>query len=269
MFGSPYGNLSDAVSVLFYSANWHSYECVQGLVKACGINNGLYWSLALEEQFYIVLPLVMVFARKYLVAICVVGIIIQLPFNRPIFSALWITRTDALLLGVLIALARERPDSLLYRPGLLKLDAVRIPMLAFILIGMSILAIGSVVSFSVSLLAIGAGALVWAASFNEGLLFRKQHRILVWIGGRSYAIYLVHSICFFATMELLTRIAGGTEQIKTPGYSVALMAIGLCLTALVAEISARYLEKPLQNYGRRAAEQLNAEAALKRPYVGH
>ncbi|MFD2058780.1 acyltransferase family protein [Mesorhizobium calcicola] len=263
VFGSFYGNLSDAVAVLFYSANWHFYECATKAVEPCGIHQGLYWSLSLEEQFYIVLPLVIVFARKYLMAICIGGMLLQLPLDRDIHSALWITRTDALLVGVLIALCRNNnPGSLLFKPDFLRNDAVRIPLLVFILTGMALLAAGSVVSFSVSLIALGGGALVWAASFNEGLLLRKQHSVLVWIGSRSYAIYLLHNIAFISSKVLLAGIVGDRDKIGAHAYSISLVVVGLGLTAVLAELSARYLEKPLQKHGRRIAERLRNPIAI-------
>lgn len=264
LFGSPYGNLADAVSVLFYSANWHYFQCTTKVIKTCGINDGLYWSLSLEEQFYIVLPLVMVFARKYLVIICIGGILLQFPFHRDGASGLWTIRTDALLYGVLIALARGRPDSQLFKPAFLRSDAVRIPLFLFILTGMALLATGSVVTFSVSLIAIGGAALVWAASFNEGLLFRRNHPILIWIGSRSYAIYLLHTVSFIIARMMFTWVVGDRDQVGTVAYTVAALVLGLGFTALFAELSARYLEKPLQDRGRRISATMLRQARLSK-----
>ncbi|BCH11923.1 acyltransferase [Mesorhizobium sp. 131-3-5] len=254
-FGTPYANLADAVSVLFYSANWHSYSCWKQTVKACGINNGLYWSLSLEEQFYILLPLAMVFARKHLVAICIVGILIQIPFDRVATQALWFTRTSGLLFGVLIALARANPDSYFFKPSLLRNDLIRIPLFAFMLTGLGMIAMGSIVTFPLFLLALGSAALVWVASFDEGLLFKKRHPLLIWIGSRSYAIYLLHTVSFLIVKELLARIAGAAN-IVTPTYSVIYLVASLGLTAALAELSARYFEKPLQRQGRLISQRI-------------
>ncbi|RFQ09435.1 acyltransferase, partial [Pseudomonas sp. ATCC 13867] len=62
----------------------------------------MYWSLSLEEQFYLLLPLLILFVRgRWLPVLLGAWVLFQLVQAR----GLWLMafRTDALLLGVLLA----------------------------------------------------------------------------------------------------------------------------------------------------------------------
>ena len=65
---------------------------------------------------------------------------------------------------------------------------------------------------------------------------------MVWIGRRSYSMYLVHVLCLNA-VETRFRIDSG------PRAAVAL-ALAFCLAAAVAEILYRLIEQPARQYGR-------------------
>ena len=68
----------------------------------------MYWSLSLEEQFYFVLPFLAVFAgKKYLPWLLALAIFVQFPMERDAWDPGWSFRTDAICIGVLIALFRE------------------------------------------------------------------------------------------------------------------------------------------------------------------
>lgn len=106
--GTPKGNIIDALSAVAQVANFHFWACYAFPATTCGIDQ-VYWSLSLEEQCYIVLPVLLYFANRRTIApiLCVV-VLIQVFLPRPILSLLWFVRTDALALGALLALLQHR-----------------------------------------------------------------------------------------------------------------------------------------------------------------
>lgn len=106
--GTPKGNIIDALSAVAQVANFHFWACYAFPATTCGIDQ-VYWSLSLEEQCYILLPVLLYFANRRTIApiLCVV-VLIQVFLPRPILSFLWFVRTDALALGALLALLQHR-----------------------------------------------------------------------------------------------------------------------------------------------------------------
>ncbi|WDR37995.1 acyltransferase [Pseudomonas serboccidentalis] len=267
IFGSAIGILGDAVAVVFYSANWHAYQCVKEVTPLCGIN-AHYWSLSLEEQFYIVLPLTLLFFRKYLLPVCLLLIAIQFPLQRDIFSSLWITRIDPILYGVVIALIKDTDLYLHIKPGMMRNVKARWTFIVVMLVSMSLLAGGKVISFSVGLLAVASGLFVLIASYNEGLLFPSlaKNRVLLWLGSRSYALYLLHSVAFFIVIEGCSRIAGSRTLIETPEHTLALAIGGVLMTIALVEVAHRLIEVPFRRLGNKPTEKmLQQEDLTKEP----
>jgi peptidoglycan/LPS O-acetylase OafA/YrhL len=96
--------------------------------------------------------------------------------------------------------------------------------------------------------------LVWLASLERGLVFEIPivSSILEYIGSRSYSMYLAHIAILVIMLHnanhygpifptwLLTSSMGG----------VALFMIFVSLTTLAAEVSYRWIEKPIIEYGK-------------------
>ena len=68
-FGTLAGNIGDLTAVALNLSNYHFVNCYLGghASPSCG-NNGIYWSISLEEQFYFVF-LLLVFMKKSWIAL--------------------------------------------------------------------------------------------------------------------------------------------------------------------------------------------------------
>ncbi|OUL82341.1 acyltransferase family protein [Paraburkholderia hospita] len=248
-------DLSDFAAIALHVANIHFYECGRGS-GLCGqfVN---YWSLALEEQFYLVLPLLFLMFRKSTVYVLISLVLLQLFIPRgPGTSILNVLKTDALLFGVLIAMFSGTNIYRILDPNLRssKFRFIIPPLLLFCLVAVPRY---EVVSFYTGLLAIVCAIIVWLCSYNRGYFFpfRLVMRPLKWIGDRSYAIYLIHGPMVVLTREIWQRICppvgpfGGSYTLRF-SLTAAILIFGL------ADLNFRFVERPLRRRGKRYADRI-------------
>lgn len=255
--GTPIGNAIDSLSAVAQVANFHFWSCYAIPQTTCGIDQ-VYWSLSLEEQSYILLPILLYFAnRRTVVAILCAAVLLQMFLPRPILSFLWFIRTDALALGALLAILKQGTflDSL--NPYYLSnklLSRICFSVLCALLA--AIPGAGANIPFHTGMIALVSATMVWVASYdsNYALPNGLLKNILVYIGSRSYAIYLIHVPMYRATREIWTRIEGGSSVIDGH-YSLRFTVTALVLTFICAELNFRFLETPLRKYGARLADR--------------
>lgn len=229
---------------------------------------GMTWSLAVEEQFYLTLPLIVLFfSGRSLRRIVLSGIVLA-PFLRLLLYLVWPAnrmasfvlmpcRADALLLGVLAAILMRDTN---WRK---KIESDRIFFAAAIpvfLLGMA-WAIWRSVPFDSPTMAILGYS--WMAFFyftillfvitRPGNFSARALRVpwLRWLGSLAYGTYLLHQII----LEQAFRFFGINPPIVKDIRSLAVTVGALFLTLLVAGISWTYFEKPLVKVGHRAEYQ--------------
>jgi peptidoglycan/LPS O-acetylase OafA/YrhL len=248
----------DVVAALFYVSNWWQILLQESYFAQAGRPPVLrhLWSLAVEEQFYILFPAFFVWllsrhgrdrTRNVLIGVAVASAIwmavLYEPYTDP--SRVYFgtdTRLSGLLLGAALAVV--------WTPWRTKATASR--------------AAGPVLD------AVGACALVvlvwffWRVNEFDPFVYRggfllldvccvvliavlvhpsaRLSRLLalpplVWIGVRSYSIYLWHWPIFMVTRPELDLPFGGLP--------VLVIRVGLTLVA--AELSYRFVEQPIRN----------------------
>lgn len=259
----------DALAAFFYVTNWYFVFSHQSYFQSVG-RPSLFehlWSLAVEEQFYLVWP-VLFFVGMRLAGRRGMGFLALL---LAVASSVWMgllyspdadpsrvyygtdTRAAELLFGA--ALAFVRPPGRLHEPGgFLSIPAWRrrltLPPLALDLTGLaflgativSMLLIGEFEPFLyrggfalVSLLTLGviAVAVEPRSRFGTRMLGWEPLR---WVGLRSYSIYLWHWPVFDMTRPALDVPMGGWP----------LLALRLGVTVLLADLSYRFVETPIR-----------------------
>jgi len=239
-----------------------------------GILHSHYWSLSLEEQFYIIFPLCFFFVKRpWFIALLILAIAVQFFWKRPFFHPFWFVKTDALCWGVLIAFLSYSKlyYSKLY--GQLRLFVCRHAYLAQGLMLVLIVALPFVASkiqgvftmqpYGVGVVALMSAAIVLLASFDFKSVDRDKSlvRCLLYLGSRSYALYIIHMILYFSVW----RITYYYSPVIDSHYMQAIFNVALCLIALgftlvLAEWNYRVIEKPLRLKGR----QLSTDYILGR-----
>jgi peptidoglycan/LPS O-acetylase OafA/YrhL len=194
------------LSCFAYVSNW----VMVGGVSIDPLNHT--WSLAIEEQFYLVWPALIILLRGRLLTFAVVGIVIasvvRLIATGPLESFSTITRADAILVGCVLALTRARWPTPIAAVGLVALFAVTLLNPSF---------------------DVGVPATMLATAAVIGGRLELLGRLAP-IGLRAYSLYLWNS-----PMTLLFGSVG---------------PIAPLLTILIGELSFQLFEAPVLRRGR-------------------
>ena len=261
-FGQLRSDLPASGAAFAQMANFYFIACKheQAWGWPCG-KADVYWSLSLEEQFYLVFPFLIYFLRRSTLRVVLLALIAaQIFLIRPVDGALWFTRTDAISFGVLIALARR--DGWLDAPGKVVQQHPRLAGFAALLLAVAVASISVMPSLQINagLLALTSAGLVFIASVNADVIVPVAYlrQGLLWIGSRSFSLYLAHIPVMLATREIFYRASHKDPSLVPPAAAVILVA--LVLLGLCAEGTYRVIETPFRLFGRQVAKNWKVNA---------
>lgn len=237
---------------------------------------GVTWSLAVEEQFYLTLPLAIRFLSRRALVRFILFAIVCAPLLRAYFLHrfpgdffTWYTlmpcRADSLLLGVLGAIVLREPQ---WRSWLLGKRLLQ-SAIAILLLGAAYLGWRAPSSSGTVMVTVGFTwlALTYLSILLYALLYRGSwlSHCLRWnwlrgLGAISYGAYLFHE--FFLAM-----VYGRTPWVRS-WHDVGLSVIVLVLTISFCQLSWVYFERPLVKIGHRASyEFITTEPAGTAPSI--
>jgi peptidoglycan/LPS O-acetylase OafA/YrhL len=247
----------DLISTLLYYANWHFVASGQGYFVQFLTPSPLRhtWSLAIEEQFYLIWPIICAVAlmlasgkRRIIAAVCVVGLL----GSAIAMAALYVpgdpsrayygtdARMHQLLIGALLAVLMGQLGSLRLR----RFASVVGPVAALTLL-ISFVLLPDQASVYYQGLSVGlafvTAALVWSVEISPHSLLGRalSLRPMAWIGEISYGLYLWHWPIIIA----IVSPTGPFIQLPSPwGISIE----RLILTFGLATTSFYLLEQPIQ-----------------------
>jgi peptidoglycan/LPS O-acetylase OafA/YrhL len=217
----------------------------------------VYWSLALEEQFYLLFPLMILICRKRLVWALLALVAVQILTVRT--PLLMVVRTDALALGVLLAMWSAQPGYQRWEPTFLRRPWAGGLLLTVVLGLMSMLATEGfhLAHYRVGSIAILSAIVVWVASYNRDYLMPcgLLKNLMTWVGSRSYGIYLIHIPAYFLVREFSYRLQAA-DLPNPAGHPILTLLMTGALIAVLCEFNYRVIEMPMRNRGASLAKRL-------------
>lgn len=258
----------EVLSAVFYSSNWYLILHHVSYFEQFGPPSplGHLWSLAVEEQFYLVWPLILGLGLRYLprrkwiiggtvviaIASAVAMALIYMPGHDP--SRVYYgtdTRAFALLAGAVLAMAKpsRKMNAELSGKSRLALDAAGSAGLLIVLwmIGNTSQYQTSLYRGMLLLYSVAAACLVAVLAHPASRLGRLfGWRPLRWLGECSYGIYLWHYPVIILT----------SPAVNTNGISLSRTLWQVAASIVLAAISRYLIEDPIR-YGRR--KQLRTE----------
>ncbi len=248
----------DSLAALFYVSNWwyiyHKLSYFDNFNQISPLNH--FWSLAVEEQFYVVWPFIISLGLYYIkkqsrmiLLICLGAFasalamaILYEPGVDP--SRIYYgtdTRAFSLLIGAVLALVwpSNRLANKIIPKARFILDVVGGIALIIILVMFwktnqydPFLYKGGMVLLSIATALLVANLAHPASRIAQFLQFRP----LRWVGVRSYGIYLWH-------YPILTLT---TPKVNAGDFSIIRAILQFLLIILIAQISWKFIEKPIR-----------------------
>jgi peptidoglycan/LPS O-acetylase OafA/YrhL len=228
-------SVRDSAWYLFYASN--IVLAMRGFHGTLGVT----WSLAVEEQFYLIWPaLVRWLSVERMKALCI-GIIVVAPVLRalvfPLLGWRWCftftpLRADAFAWGAVIALGSVEFFKRFARLILALSLAITVPALALGLFERELWWV-SAVGYTIT--GMGAAAGLWLTlQARRGWLAVAPLR---YVGKVSYGIYLLHGTCAIAVSRFFP-VEEGVWQ------SIEFVVVGSAFSIGAATLSYRYFETP-------------------------
>jgi peptidoglycan/LPS O-acetylase OafA/YrhL len=274
----------DVIGGFFYGSNWYQLFVGLGYTAAFDFAPLRHlWSLAVEEQFYVLWPLVMVallgrkgtrkvadVSRWLFVAAVVIAIVTALLYHPGVIGdpsetpeAYWfigdrpISKLDFLYIGTFSrasGILLGAGFAMLWRPYAVMRSPLRTTGSLFD--ALALLALAGFVWMCWNIYLVGPSGAADARLFRGGMFVASVltvvmiaavshpgarsnkvigNPVLVWIGVRSYGLYLYH----WPIYQAIRKLAGNK-------LSVSEFVLAMVLTVLVTEVSFRLIETPIR-----------------------
>lgn len=246
---SPYLTARGALAALFGVSNFYWSHCFQGTAAICGNGdyNGVTWSLSLEWQLYAILALSFYFlGRYYALAILLALTVVLSSFPATMFSLPWVFRPGAFTAGCVVYY----------------LNSAGVPFIR----GLSVwtcrimLGVGALLCVTAPNIlpphwvfwgmGIGAGLCMASALRGDSYSKGRVGTWALWIGERSYSIYLCHLPLMVFVAVILKRMNAASFS---HGQTLSGFVLFAALTIVCSSISYSFVEQRFMRVGARDA----------------
>ena len=237
---------SHALSALSYTSNYY-------LALTGDPNNGFShtWSLAIEEQFYLLWPVIFIAFRKNLrrmttLLICIIlatwvyraVLCLGFAIDQGYIQSAFDTRFDALMVGCMIAVLLKRNAIPSFWRGVTSSSMLPLATIALLMISVYagevyIARYRDVVGFAIEPLLVGIFIVQMIALSSRKGWSWLESRPVRFLGRISYSLYLYQQLTLYSTRKALS------------GFPVIVQFVGvIAVTVIAATLSHYFVERP-------------------------
>ncbi|NIX77001.1 acyltransferase family protein [Microvirga terricola] len=244
-FGPLRGNIIQALSAAlfvynFYIPNWTA-------------TFGVFWSLALEEQFYLVFPLLSWLPSRWRLPLLVLPIIAFFFVHRPAGTYPVFFPLDTLCYGVLIALFHRSGLRDRFEPRFLQIAALRYLNIALSILGLILIPqLCQNVTSGTSLMTLVCVWIIFCSSYDKGYMIPPAAGWMRGMGKVSFSAYLCHMPAFLVAREAAISL-GASFSLSDQVKNLVAVVFGVSLASAMSVLSYRFIESPSRRISRGTA----------------
>lgn len=208
-----------------------------------------YWSIGVEEQFYLFWPWVARFSKTKLLKVAVLILILLFAakiaawfvWGAPsfVYRFFMVTRFHCMMIGAISAILFASQNQLFIRIFTHKFTQALAWFLFFIM-GFGLIHVPAVIGQEV--IAVVSVSMILGQVINERRLFNLERPVFDFVGKISYGIYVIHPLIVL----LLSRLFKPLEMNMFLKYVLVYSSV-IASTILLSWLSYKYFEKPFLN----------------------